>query len=369
MQRIIKRTKKFSLSRLRRVQVSHLRSANCLPVRKLFQLKQPILLIFFLLFLFGCRENDNVIRLFHASYDPTREMFKDINLRYSKQFAETTGKELRIQMSHSGSGKQSRSVIDGLNADVVSLALAYDIDIIAEKAEKLPNDWQQKLPFSSTPYYSTIVFLVRKGNPKNIQNWQDLAKPGVEVVSPNPKTSGGARWNYLAAWGAIREQGGSGMEAREFVKRLYGNVRVLDTGARGAANTFVQRNIGDVLISWENEAFLAVEKMKESELQIVVPEFSILAEPPVAVISQNAYNNGRLQVAQNYLTYLYEREAQDVIARHHFRVRDKIILKKYAEKYGKLKMFDLKKYFTNWSTAQKTHFSDGGIFDQIFTQQ
>lgn len=305
-------------------------------------------------------------QILNVSYDPTRELYKEYNEAFAKHWKEQTGEVVEIKASHGGSGKQARSVIDGLNADVVTLALASDIDAIAENAGLLSKDWQAKLPYNSTPYTSTIVFLVRKGNPKGIKDWGDLIKPDVQVITPNPKTSGGARWNYLAAWGyAADKANGNQDAAKDFVTRLYKNVPVLDTGARGSTTTFVQRGIGDVLLAWENEAFLAIDELGADKLEIVVPSVSILAEPPVAVLDKNVDRKGTRKVAEAYLTYLYTPEGQELVAKHYYRPRLPQLAQKYADRFPKLALFDITK-FGGWAVAQKTHFADGGVFDQIY---
>jgi sulfate transport system substrate-binding protein len=305
-------------------------------------------------------------QLLNVSYDPTREFYKEFNDAFAKHWKEQTGEAVEIKASHGGSGKQARSVIDGLDADVVTLALAYDIDALVENGNLLSKEWQTKLPYNSSPYTSTIVFLVRKGNPKGIKDWDDLIKPGVQVITPNPKTSGGARWNYLAAWGyAEAKAGGSPDAAKDFVSKLYKNVPVLDTGARGATTTFVQRGIGDVLLAWENEAFLAINELGPDKLEIVVPSVSILAEPPVAVVDKNVDRKGTRKVAEAYLTYLYTPEGQELAAKHYYRPRLPQLAQKYADRFPKLALFDITK-FGGWQQAQKTHFADGGVFDEIY---
>lgn len=305
--------------------------------------------------------------LLNVSYDPTRELYQEINTSFARDWKRKTGENLTIKQSHGGSGKQARAVIDGLEADVVTLALAYDIDEIQMKAHLLPERWQQRLPGNSSPYTSTIVFLVRKGNPKQIRDWNDLVRPGVKVITPNPKTSGGARWNYLAAWAyALRQRGGSAATARDFVTRLYGNVPVLDSGARGATTTFVQRGMGDVLIAWENEAFLAVNELGRDRFQIVVPSISILAEPPVALVDKVAQRKGTRKVAEEYLKYLYSAEGQEIAARHYYRPFDKKVAAKYSNRFPKLNLVTIDGTFGGWTKAQKQHFADGGIFDQIY---
>jgi sulfate transport system substrate-binding protein len=305
-------------------------------------------------------------KLLNVSYDPTRELYEDYNKLFAAHWKSTTGEDVGISQSHGGSGKQGRSVIDGLDADVVTLALAYDIDAIAEKGQLLPKNWQTQLPKNSTPYTSTIVFLVRKGNPKGIKDWDDLIKPGVAVITPNPKTSGGARWNYLAAWGyALEHNGNDSAKARAFVASLYKNVPVLDAGARGSTTTFVQRGIGDVAISWENEALLAVKELGPGKVDVVVPSVSILAEPPVAVVERVASKHGTSKLAKAYLEYLYSDEGQEVAARNFYRPQSEAVAAKYAAQFPKVKLFTIKDVFGGWQKAQKTHFADNGIYDQI----
>ena len=302
------------------------------------------------------------ITLLNVSYDPTRELYTDINASFAKQWQKKTGDKVTIKQSHGGSGKQARAVIDGLEADVVTLALAYDIDAIAEKGLVKPG-WQKELPHNSTPYASTIVFLVRKGNPKKIKNWDDLIKPGVSVITPNPKTSGGARWNYLAAWAyALHQPGGSVAKAKDFVAKLLKNVPVLDSGARGATNTFVQRGLGDVLLAWENEAFLAINELGPDKFEVVTPSESILAEPPVTVVDKVVDKRGTRKVAEEYLKYLYTDEGQKIAAKHYYRP----INPKIPTRLAKVKLYSIDKVFGGWQKAQKTHFADGGTFDQIY---
>ncbi|TGL75188.1 sulfate ABC transporter substrate-binding protein [Leptospira yasudae] len=307
-------------------------------------------------------------KLLNVSYDPTRELYTQINKLFSAQWKKQTGEDLTINQSHGGSGKQARAVIDGLEADVVTLALAQDIEAIAEKGKLLSTDWENLLPHQSSPYTSTIVFLVRKGNPKNIKDWDDLAKPGIGVITPNPKTGGGARWNYLAAWGFAKAKYGSEEKAKEFVKNLYKNVLVLDSGARGSLTTFVQREIGDVLISWENEAHLAIQeaaKNSNGSVEIVFPSVSILAEPSVAVVTKNAEKHNTLKVAESYLKYLYTPEAQEVIAKNYYRPTDAKVASKYKSLFKNLKLFTIRDVAGSWKNAQEKHFVDGAIFDQI----
>ncbi|MYM30521.1 sulfate ABC transporter substrate-binding protein [Duganella sp. CY15W] len=306
------------------------------------------------------------ISLLNVSYDPTRELYQDVNTAFAKEWKAKTGDTVKIKQSHGGSGKQGRAVIDGLEADVVSLALAYDIDAIAEH-KLLSPDWQKKLPHNSTPYTSTIVFLVRKGNPKGIKDWNDLVKPGVSVITPNPKTSGGARWNHLAAYGyALRQPGGSEASAKDFLSKLYKNVPVLDSGARGATTTFVERGIGDVLIAWENEALLAIKELGPTKFDIVAPSVSILAEPPVAVVDKVVDKRGTRKVSEAYLNFLYTDEAQDIIAKNYYRPATEKASKKYAAQFPNVKLFTLAQVAGDWTKAQKTHFADGGLFDQIY---
>jgi sulfate transport system substrate-binding protein len=307
------------------------------------------------------------IKLLNVSYDPTRELYQDFNAAFSKYWKEKTGDSVSIRQSHGGSGKQARSVIDGLQADVVTLALAYDIDAIAEKAKLLPTDWQKLLPHNSSPYTSTIVFLVRKGNPKGIKDWEDLVKPGVTIVPANPKTSGGARWTYLAAYGqALKKNNGDDTKAADYITRFYKNAPVLDSGARGATTTFVQRGIGDVLVGWENEAFLAIKEFGADKFEIIVPAMSIVAEPPVAVVNKVAERHGTSDVARAYLEYLYSDEGQDIAGRYFYRPRIQKAAAKYADVFREVKLFTIDEVFGGWQKAQKTHFNDGGVFDRIF---
>ncbi|MBL8447585.1 MAG: sulfate ABC transporter substrate-binding protein [Zoogloeaceae bacterium] len=307
--------------------------------------------------------------LLNVSYDPTRELYQDFNTAFAKQWKAQGGEHLTIRQSHGGSGKQARSVIDGLEADVVTLALAYDIDAIAEKS-LIAADWQKRLPHNAAPYTSTIVFLVKKGNPKGLKDWGDLVKPGVEIITPNPKTSGGARWNYLAAWGyALKQPGGTEAKAQDFVKKLFSNVKVLDSGARGATTTFVERGIGDVLIAWENEAYLSVKELGPDKFEIVTPSLSILAEPPVSVVDKVVDKRGTRKVATAYLEYLYSPEGQDIAAQNYYRPIDKQVAAKYAKQFGPVKLFTIDEVFGGWTRAQKTHFADGGVFDQIYANK
>ncbi|KYC29484.1 sulfate transport protein (ABC superfamily, peri_bind) [Sterolibacterium denitrificans] len=306
--------------------------------------------------------------LLNVSYDPTRELYKEFNAAFAKHWQDKTGGKVNVRQSHGGAGKQARAVIDGLEADVVTLALAYDIDAIAEKAKLFPPDWQKRLPYNSSPYTSTIVFLVRKGNPKNIKDWNDLARPGIGVVTPNPKTSGGARWNYLAAWAyALKQPGGNDEKARDFVRKIYANVSVLDSGARGSTTTFVERGIGDVFISWENEAFLALRELGPDRLEIVVPSLSILAEPPVTLVDKNVDKHGTRAVAQAYLEHLYSPEGQEIAAKHYYRPNDPKVAARFARQFVNVKLVRIDEVFGGWQKAQKAHFEDGGTFDQIYT--
>jgi sulfate transport system substrate-binding protein len=317
----------------------------------------------------GCGKGpDREVVLLNASYDPTREFYEDINPAFAREWQRRTGQEVRISQSHGGSGRQARAVIDGLPADVVTLALAGDIDAIAARGQMLPANWEQRLPHNSAPYVSTIVFLVRGGNPKNIRDWNDLVRDDVQVITPNPKTSGGARWNYLAAWAwAERQPGGSPESAREFVRKLYANVPVLDTGARGSLTTFAQREIGDVFISWENEAHLALEEMKQQHFEIVMPSVSILAEPPVAVIDKVVLRRGTRDVAEAYLKFLYSPAGQEIAAQNHYRPRDPAILAKYADRFDEVELVTID-HFGGWAKAQADHFATGALFDQITTK-
>ena len=304
--------------------------------------------------------------LLNVSYDPTRELYAEINTAFAKQWQGETGGTVTIRQSHGGSGKQARGVIDGLAADVVTLALAYDIDALHLNGKLIPADWQKRLPDNASPYTSTIVFLVRKGNPKGIKDWGDIVKPGVDIVTPNPKTSGGARWNYLAAWAyALQQPGGTEASAKDFVTRLFKNVKVLDSGARGALTTFAERGIGDVFLSWENEAFLAVKELGADKLEIVTPSLSILAEPPVSVVDKVVDKRGTRKLAEAYLAFLYTKAGQEIAARHHYRPRDPDIAARYADRFAKVRLVTIDAVFGGWSKAQAAHFADGAIFDQI----
>ncbi|HKQ25139.1 MAG TPA: sulfate ABC transporter substrate-binding protein [Burkholderiales bacterium] len=306
------------------------------------------------------------VTLLNVSYDPTRELYQEFNAAFAKHWAEKSKEKVEIRQSHGGSGKQARSVIDGLEADVVTLALANDINAIAERAKLLPIDWQKRLPHNSTPYTSTIVFLVRKGNPKRIGDWADLARTGVSVITPNPKTSGGAQWNYLAAWEYGKRRYGDEAKTKDFVARLYRNVPVLDSGARGSTTTFVERGVGDVFISWENEAFLAIKELGPGKFEIVVPSLSILAEPPVAVVDKVASKKGTRKVAEAYLQYLYSEEGQEIAARNFYRPTDPKVAAKYASQFPVINLFTIDEAFGGWKNAHKAHFADGGTFDQIY---
>jgi len=309
------------------------------------------------------------VSLLNVSYDPTRELYQDFNVAFAKYWKAKTGETVTVKQSHGGSGKQARSVIDGLEADVVTLALSNDIDELHKNGGLVPANWQSRLPHNSTPYSSTIVLLVRKGNPKAIKDWNDLARPGVEVIAPNPKTGGGARWNYLAAWGyALKQPGGNDASARELVKKIYQNVKVLDSGARGSLVSFSQRNIGDVLISWENEAYLATKELGPDKFDIVVPSISILAEPPVSIVDKVVDKRGTRKVAEAYLQYLYSPEGQELAAANYYRPRDPKVAAKYAGKFANVKLFTIDQVFGGWAKAQKVHFDDGAIFDQIITR-
>ena len=317
----------------------------------------------------GGGKGGNTVELTNVSYDPTRELYQAVNPAFAAYWKKKTGQVVTFRMSHGGSGKQSRAIIDGLEADVATLALAYDIDAIAKKGKLLPPDWQKALPDNSAPYTSTIVFLVRKGNPKGINDWGDLVKPGIQVITPNPKTSGGARWNFLAAWAYGRKAGGSDAAAEIYVKQLFTHVPVLDSGARGATTTFVERGIGDVLLAWENEAFLAEKELGKGKFEVVVPSISILAEPPVAVIAANAKKHGTEQVARAYLEYLYTPEAQVAVARNFYRPSDPQVAARFKDQFPQINLVTIDKDFGGWGKAQKTFFDDGGVFDRIYTKK
>ncbi|HWI85820.1 MAG TPA: sulfate ABC transporter substrate-binding protein [Sphingomonas sp.] len=306
------------------------------------------------------------VELLNVSYDPTRELYRDIDAAFAARWKAKTGQVVTIKQSHGGSGAQARAVIDGLQADVVTLALAADIDAIAERAKALPANWQTRLPQNSTPYYSTIVFLVRKGNPKGIHDWGDLIKPGVKVITPNPKTSGGARWNYLAAWGYAQRSTGTVAGARDYLTKLFRNVPVLDSGARGATTTFVQRGQGDVLIAWENEAFLATNSLGRGQFEIVVPSISILAEPPVAVVDKVVDRKKTRTVAEEYLKFLYTPEGQQIIGKNFYRPRDPAVAAQFKSRFANVQLLTIDRNFGGWKRAQAAHFNDGGVFDQVF---
>jgi sulfate transport system substrate-binding protein len=310
------------------------------------------------------------VTLLNVSYDPTRELYQDFNSAFVRHWKATGGGDVSIRQSHGGAAKQARSVIDGLEADVVTLALAYDIDAIHEFGKLIPADWQKRLPNNASPYTSTIVFLVRKGNPKQIKDWNDLARPGVDVITPNPKTSGGARWNYLAAWGyALKQPGGNDTTARDLVTKIYQNVKVLDSGARGSTTTFTERGIGDVFISWENEAFLALKELGKDKFEIVVPSLSILAEPPVTVVDKVVDKRGTRKIADAYLQYLYSDEGQDIAGKHFYRPRSPKAAEKYKDQFVRVDLFTIDDVFGGWQKAQKEHFADGALFDQIYTKR
>ena len=306
------------------------------------------------------------VKLLNVSYDPTRELYVEFNKAFADHWQKANKQKVTISQSHGGAGKQARAVIDGLEADVVTLALAYDIDAIHEERGLIPKDWQSRLPHNSSPYTSTIVFLVRKGNPKNIKDWDDLVKPGIEVITPNPKTSGGARWNYLAGWAYAKKKYGSDEKAQAFIEKLYQNVPVLDSGARGSTTTFAQRGIGDVFLSWENEAFLAEKEFGKGTFEIVVPSLSILAEPPVTIVDKNVDKHGTRKVAQAYLEFLYSETGQNLAGKHFYRPRDPAIAARYAAQFAKVDLITVDEEFGGWQKAQKTHFNDGGVFDKIY---
>ncbi|HSC74672.1 MAG TPA: sulfate ABC transporter substrate-binding protein [Pseudomonadales bacterium] len=307
------------------------------------------------------------LTLLNVSYDPTRELYEEYNKAFAKHWEAKTGDKVTVNQSHGGGGKQARAVIDGLEADVVTLALSYDIDQLHEKAKLIPKDWQTKLPHNSVPFTSTIVFLVRKGNPKNIHDWDDVVKPGISVVSPNPKTSGGARYNYLAAWGyALKHNNNDQAAAKAFVKKLFGNVSVLDSGARGSTTTFLERGVGDVLLTWENEAYLALKEQGADNVEIVVPSYSISAETPVTVVDKFANKHGNSELATAYLEYLYSPEGQEIGAKNYYRPTDAAVAAKYAAQFPKLELFTVDAVFGGWPKAQKDHFGDGGVFDEIY---
>jgi sulfate/thiosulfate-binding protein len=320
--------------------------------------------------LMGSAAHAAAVTLLNVSYDPTRELYEDYNKAFAAYWKSKTGDAVRVNQSHGGSGKQARAVIDGLEADVVTLALAYDIDALAIQGGLIPVNWQSRLPDNSTPYTSTIVFLVRKGNPKNIHDWGDLARPGIAVITPSPKTSGGARWNYLAAWAwALKQPGGNDATAEAFVKKLYHNVPVLDSGARGATVTFVERGIGDVLLAWENEAYLAIKELGPAKFDIIAPSLSIVAEPPVSVVDQNVDQHGTRKVAEEYVKYLYSRQGQEIAAKHFYRPRDPAVAAQYAAQFANIpQLVTIDAVFGGWTRAQATHFADHGTFDRIYGQ-
>ena len=330
-------------------------------------LKQRIVLVLSALLLVAASVQAAEVKLLNVSYDPTRELYTEFNAAFAKEWQKQSGDTVTVQQSHGGSGKQARGVIDGLEADVVTLALAGDIDAIAEKAQLIPADWQKRLPHNSSPYTSTIVFLVRKGNPKGIKDWNDLVKPGVAVITPNPKTSGGARWNYLAAWGyALKQNNGDEAKAQAFIAALFKNVPVLDSGARGSTTTFVQRGLGDVFLSWENEAFLALKEFGADKFEIVVPSLSILAEPPVTIVDKVVDKHGTRKVAEAYLNFLYTPQGQEIAGRNFYRPRLPEVAKKYAKQFPQINLITIDEEFGGWKKAQQKHFADGGIFDQIY---
>ena len=329
--------------------------------------KKAFLVLGIILLLIPGIATAGTVTLLNVSYDPTRELYQDYNAAFAKYWKAKTGNDVQIQQSHGGSSKQARAVIDGLEADVVTLALAYDIDAIAQNAKLLPANWQSRLPDNSSPYTSTIIFLVRKGNPKGIKDWDDLVRPGVSVITPNPKTSGGARWNYLGAWGyALKKSGGDESKAKDFVGKLYKNVPVLDSGARGSTTTFVERGIGDVLIAWENEVLLGAKDLGQDKFEIVAPSVSILCEPTVSVVDKVVDKKGTRAVAEEYLKYLYSPEGQEIAAKRYYRPRSEVIAKKYASQFPKVKLFTLAEIVGGWQKTQKTHFADGGVFDQVY---
>jgi len=329
--------------------------------------KKAFLVLGIILLLIPGIATAGTVTLLNVSYDPTRELYQDYNAAFAKHWKAKTGNDVQIQQSHGGSSKQARAVIDGLEADVVTLALAYDIDAIAQNAKLLPANWQSRLPDNSSPYTSTIIFLVRKGNPKGIKDWDDLVRPGVSVITPNPKTSGGARWNYLGAWGyALKKSGGDESKAKDFVGKLYKNVPVLDSGARGSTTTFVERGIGDVLIAWENEVLLGAKDLGQDKFEIVAPSVSILCEPTVSVVDKVVDKKGTRAVAEEYLKYLYSPEGQEIAAKRYYRPRSEVIAKKYASQFPKMKLFTLAEIVGGWQKTQKTHFADGGVFDQVY---
>jgi sulfate transport system substrate-binding protein len=309
---------------------------------------------------------DDAIKLLNVSYDPTRELYQDYNKAFAAHWKEETGQDVTVDVSNGGSGKQARAILDGLEADVATLGLSYDIDVLADKGKLLSADWQSHLPYNSAPYTSTVVLLVRKGNPKNIKDWDDLARPDVQVITPNPKTSAGGRWAFIGAWGYELLKTGDEAKARDFVTKVYKNVPVLDSGARGSTTTFVERGIGDVLIAWENEAYLATNELGKGQFEIVYPSVSALGEPTVAVVDKNAEKHGTTKVAEAYLKWLYSKEGQEIIARNYYRPRDKKILAKYSDNFPEIKLFTINHLFGGWKKAQAAYFADGGVFDQIY---
>ena len=332
-------------------------------------MKKTLLTIALLANVFSAPSYAKDITLLNVSYDPTRELYKEFNVAFAKDWQAKTGDKVTVKQSHGGSGKQARAIIDGLDADVATLALAYDVDQLYEKGKLIPKDWQKRLPHNSSPYTSTIVFLVRKGNPKNIKDWNDLIKPGIAVITPNPKTGGGARWNYLAAWAyALKQNNNDDAKAKEFVGKLFKNVPVLDSGARGSTTTFVERGIGDVLITWENEAFLAKRELGPDKVDIVVPSLSILAEPTVTLVDKFADKHGTRKVAEAYLNYLYTPEGQEIAAKNFYRPTLDSVAKKYVTQFPKVNLITVDEVFGGWQKAQKTHFADGGTFDQIYAK-
>lgn len=309
---------------------------------------------------------DDAVKLLNVSYDPTRELYQDYNKAFAAHWKEETGQDVTVDVSNGGSGKQARAILDGLEADVATLGLSYDIDVLSSKGNLLSADWQNRLPYNSAPYTSTVVLLVRKGNPKNIKDWNDLARPDVQVITPNPKTSAGGRWAFIGAWGYELLKTGDESQARDFVTKVYKNVPVLDSGARGSTTTFVERGIGDVLIAWENEAYLATNELGKGQFEIVYPSVSALGEPTVAVVDKNADKHGTTKVAEAYLKWLYSKEGQEIIARNYYRPRDKKILAKYSDNFPEIKLFTINHLFGGWKKAQAAYFADGGVFDQIY---